>query len=111
MQVYIISSAVIGITLASSDAPPNDDPLVVKLEQLKQNLQRCIYSNSRADPLEKLNEDDFVLDRNRQMYLHNQGEDALTEMKASLCSLVEQMKQLRLFSSIILFPASDAGMR
>ena len=77
-----------------------DDPLGRKLSVLKQNLQRCIYSNSRAEPLERLDEDDFVLDKELQERYEEEGNQAIKSVETraqSILAALQNKKCLPLF--------------
>ena len=72
-----------------------DDPILLKLATLKQNLQRCVYSNSRADELERLEDDAFVLDRERQQYCHNANEEKIKRIVSTAQSLIQKLRETR----------------
>ena len=72
-----------------------DDSIVSRLLLLKQNLERRIFSNQRADALEKMDEDEFILDKERETHYAEENEKRVLNIKDHAQHLIDRLEHLR----------------
>lgn len=72
-----------------------DDALFQKLTDVVENLKRCKYSNSRAKGIEKLTEEELVLDKELEDCYRLEGKIEVSRVEDTAKQFIEDLAKLR----------------